>query len=365
MYSLKTAYIIKKELEIEHVDSFYNELKNKLYLIRREIPTIKLTEEQLCDLATKCQNYEGKYDMLSIIKLLENFSGKEIEVTVEDVKYILEDLKKTHSDYNGQFIFKKSLYDSCKKKYNESQKNPELDYEERIIIESDLNEAKCLATTSADDLLNHDKYAKEILKQIDSLIIKRYIALDKLSPKCSFIEPEIDNVEYRKIHEVCQMQSQSLYNGTFEDDFDPALDARFLTDREILQMEPATSWDYQFYIEEISTNQKKRKSQRSKDLMEDLKCIDIKILITDYVIFALKDYAELYEYEKKDFEKINQKSRKYRERKLKLNKEKNVLRGKLGAEQKRIGKALADELSYYIAKRDALKEIEDYGRKFV
>ena len=229
----------------------------------------------------------------------------------------------------------------------------------------DENEAKCLATTSADDLLNHDKYAKEILKQIDSLIIKRYIALDKLSPKCSFIEPEIDNVEYRKIHEVCQMQSQSLYNGTFEDDFDPALDARFLTDREILQMEPATSWDYQFYIEEISTNQKKRKSQRSKDLMEDLKCIDIKILITDYVIFALKDYAELYEYEKKDFEKINQKSRKYRERKLKLNKEKNVLRGKLGAEQKRIGKALADELSYYIAKRDALKEIEDYGRKFV
>ena len=54
MYSLKTAYIIKKELEIEHIDSFYNELKNKLYLIRREIPTIKLTEEQLCDLATKC-----------------------------------------------------------------------------------------------------------------------------------------------------------------------------------------------------------------------------------------------------------------------------------------------------------------------
>lgn len=362
MYSLKTAYIIKKELEKEHTDSFYDELKNKLYLIKNEIPTTKLTKEQLGDIKTKCQNYEGKYDLLSIIKLLKEFDGQEIEVTLADVKYILEDLKKIHTDYNGQFIFKKSLYDSCKKKYN---KNSELDYEERIKLESDLNETKCLARISADDLLNHDKYAKEILKQIELLVIKKYITFDNLSPKCSFIEPEIDNVEYKRIHEVCQMQSQSLYNGTFEDDFDPSLDARFLSDREILQLEPPTSWDYQFYIEEISSNQEKRKSQRSKELIQDLECVDIKILITDYVIFALKDYAQIYEYKNKDLEKINQKSREYRERKLKLNKEKNVLRGKLGAEQKRIGKALADEFSYYIAKRDALKEIESYGRKLI
>lgn len=345
-YTLTDAYKIKRALESS------DEKKDTTFFYKRDI---HLEKDDVSYIVSSCKDND-LYDLTKIKNYLEKLNGEKIVPTLKDIEDILKEIEYQHAINKGAFITFEKLYSSSLKLINKQG----LDYEEKIDNHNYSKQMHIRVNESIKTLKKEDANIKKVISQIQNMIDELYIDEENIRTKMVFEKPIIDKVEYQHIQQVKKTQQEDKEKGMF--DLEPSLDASLLSDEDILLLDPVSYIEYEYFIEQLVLDSKKRESKRADDLINNLNCLDMKNMLNDYIIRILTDYYKVYEFENKSCDKLNEKLYAYRKNKLLIHSEYASLRGKLGAEMKNIGKVLADELSYYIDKSEKLKENVGYGR---
>lgn len=327
-YSLKDIYNVKKFFEkSKNLDDFkYGYVKN-----------ISLNEVDVYYIKNACKKNDD-YSLDMMVKYFEQKSGRCINPTIDDIKYILKQVKELHTNNFGIFTCFWALV---------TNKN-----ENNDILISTKNVLK--------DLKEDDISAKKDLIDIKKIIDRKYIDDEKISAKTIFEIPMIDEVEYQHVLQIKQMQDNLKSLGKF--DLESSVDTSLLSFEQILMMDPVTYFEYEMFLDDLLKNGNTIKSKRFEDLANNIACIDMRKEINDYLIEVSQDYYEVYKFENKQKDKLDKQLRQYREDKFKLRQEYNTLKGKLGAEKKNVNQVYVQKINYYMEKLNRLKEVSEYAR---
>ncbi len=327
-YSLKDIYNVKKFFEnSKNLDDFkYGYVKN-----------ICLNESDVYYIKNACKK-NGDYSLDMMVKYFEQKSGRCINPTIDDIKYILTQMKPTHVNNFGIFTCFSSM----------------------VTNKNDNTDISIYARNALKTLKEEDLSIKKDLIDIKKIIDRKYIDDEKISAKTIFEMPVIDEVEYQHILQIKQMQDDLKASGEF--DLESSVDASLLSFEQILMMDPVTYVEYEFYLDDLLKRGNTIKSKRFEDLANNVACVDMQKEINDYLIKVSQDYYEVYNFEDKQKDKLDKQLRLYREYKFKLRQEYNTLKGKLGAEKKNVNQVYAQKINYYMEKLNQLKEVSEYAR---